>query len=137
MDSQEEDKNISLIKEFLCEAFCLIDIRNELEALNQGNLEASQQRQSLGVDFGSPSQFISPIAPQRDYNEADTSAQQIKDTLKTPVVHERTDYTHVRSKIDTGGKKKVKKTKKSPVKKSPVKKSPGKKTITTLSLIHI
>lgn len=64
---EEANQNITFIWEFLCEAFCLVDIRSELTSLQNQNSfnfeEQSQPRQSLDPGtFGSPGNFISPIS---------------------------------------------------------------------------
>lgn len=69
---EDADSNISVIRHFLCEAFCLADIRMEIDSLqNQTSFisadDQSQPRQSLDPGaFGSPGNFISPISQKKD-----------------------------------------------------------------------
>ena len=67
----EANPNVTYIREFLCEAYCLVDIRSELNSLqNQNSInfeEAPLPRQSLDPGtFGSPGNFISPISQKKD-----------------------------------------------------------------------
>jgi hypothetical protein len=98
---KEADENITFIREFLCEAFCLVDIKSELHSLqvNQNSFDnVSMPRQSLDpATFGSPGNFISPIAGQQSMNQSIDISHNIlspqEDTQKKGVT---TKYTYTR-----------------------------------------
>ena len=75
-----DSKEITLLKEFLCESFCMFEIITEIE-----DARSKEGRPSLNAPSGfmSPGSLISPIPSSRE-REVDTSTQIIRETLATP-----------------------------------------------------
>jgi len=104
--AQDDDQNseeIKLVKDFLCEAFCLVDIKQELFQIQTQNSFEVHSHPWASFDpsqFGSPGNMVSPIAPKKD-ETIDISQTMLSNEKTGKKVVAKSSHTYQRGPVKT------------------------------------